>query len=39
MDEVSAAVVPFLLVSLLGLILITYIPEVSLFFPRLFMGP
>jgi C4-dicarboxylate transporter DctM subunit len=39
MDEVSAAVVPFILVSLLGLILITYIPEISLFFPRLFMGP
>jgi C4-dicarboxylate transporter DctM subunit len=39
MDEVSVAVVPFILVSLLGLILITYIPEISLFFPRLFMGP
>jgi len=39
MDEVSAAVVPFILVSLLGLILITYIPEISLFFPKLFMGP
>jgi C4-dicarboxylate transporter DctM subunit len=39
MDEVSVAVIPFILVSLLGLILITYIPEISLFFPRLFMGP
>jgi C4-dicarboxylate transporter, DctM subunit len=39
MDEVSVAVVPFILVSFLGLILITYIPEISLFFPRLFMGP
>ncbi len=38
MDEVSAAVIPFLMVSLLGLILITYIPEISLFFPLLFMG-
>jgi C4-dicarboxylate transporter DctM subunit len=37
MDEVSIAVVPFILVSLLGLILITYIPEISLFFPTLFM--
>jgi C4-dicarboxylate transporter DctM subunit len=38
MDEVSLAAVPFILVSLLGLILITYVPEISLFFPRLFMG-
>ena len=38
MDEVSVAAVPFILVSLLGLILITYIPEISLFFPRLFMN-
>ena len=37
MDEVSVAAVPFILVSLLGLILITYIPEISLFFPTLFM--
>ncbi|MBS3918477.1 MAG: TRAP transporter large permease [Deltaproteobacteria bacterium] len=38
MDELSLAVLPFLFVSLLGLVLITYIPEISLFFPRLFMG-
>jgi len=38
MDEVSVAALPFILVSLLGLILITYIPEISLFFPRLFMN-
>ena len=38
MDEVSMAALPFILVSLLGLILITYIPEISLFFPRLFMN-
>ncbi len=38
MDEVSVAAVPFICVSILGLILITYIPEISLFFPRLFMG-
>lgn len=39
MDEVSLAALPFILVSILGLILITYIPEITLFFPRLFMGP
>jgi C4-dicarboxylate transporter DctM subunit len=38
MDEVSVAAVPYIFVSLLGLILITYIPEISLFFPRLWMG-
>jgi C4-dicarboxylate transporter DctM subunit len=38
MDELSVAVLPFLFVSLLGLVLITYIPEISLFFPRLFMS-
>ncbi len=38
MDEVSMAAVPFMFVSILGLMLITYIPEISLFFPRLFMG-
>jgi C4-dicarboxylate transporter DctM subunit len=37
MDEVSVAAVPFILVSILGLILITYIPEISLFFPTLFI--
>jgi C4-dicarboxylate transporter DctM subunit len=37
MDEVSVAAVPFIIVSIIGLILITYIPEISLFFPTLFM--
>jgi C4-dicarboxylate transporter DctM subunit len=37
MDEVSVAAVPFIIVSILGLILITYIPQISLFFPTLFM--
>lgn len=36
--KVSLAVVPFLLVTLVGLLLITYIPDISLFFPNLFMG-
>jgi len=39
MDETSIAAIPFIAVSLLGLIIITYVPEISLFFPRLFMGP
>ena len=37
MEEVSVAAIPFILVCLLGLILITYIPGVALFFPRLLM--
>ncbi|MGN1413126.1 MAG: TRAP transporter large permease [Anaerovoracaceae bacterium] len=35
-NEVTRAVLPFLLVMLVSLILVTYIPEVSLFLPKLF---
>jgi tripartite ATP-independent transporter DctM subunit len=35
-DEVSRAVIPFVLVSILVLILVTYIPQLSLFLPGLF---
>lgn len=38
MDEASIACIPFFLACLVGLGLITYIPEISLVFPRLFMG-
>ena len=38
MEEVTLSVIPFLLVALAGLGLITFIPEISLFFPQLFMG-
>ena len=37
MGEVSMAVMPFLLISLLGLLIITYIPQVTLFLPHLLM--
>ena len=37
MEEVSMAAFPFILLCLLGLILITYIPAISLFFPSLLM--
>jgi tripartite ATP-independent transporter DctM subunit len=35
-DQVSRGILPFLLVSILVLILVTYIPEISLFLPGLF---
>jgi C4-dicarboxylate transporter, DctM subunit len=38
MDEASIACIPFFIASLLALALITYVPAISLFFPRLFMG-
>lgn len=38
MEEVTLSVIPFLGVALAGLGLITFIPEISLFFPSLFMG-
>lgn len=38
MEEVTISVIPFLLVALLGLGLITFIPQISLFFPKLIMG-
>jgi C4-dicarboxylate transporter DctM subunit len=38
MEEVSLAAFPFLLICLLGLLLITVFPGISLFFPRLLMG-
>jgi C4-dicarboxylate transporter DctM subunit len=37
MEEVTISVIPFLIVALFGLGLITFIPEISLFFPNLFM--
>ena len=37
LEEVSMAAVPFILICLLGLILITYIPAISLLFPSLLM--
>jgi len=37
MEEVSMAAFPFILLCLLGLILITYIPAISLLFPSLLM--
>jgi C4-dicarboxylate transporter DctM subunit len=38
MEEVSLAAFPFLLISLVGLVLITAFPGISLFLPRLLMG-
>lgn len=38
MDEASIACIPFFVAALLALALITYVPAISLFFPRLFMG-
>jgi len=38
MEEVSLAAFPFLLICLLGLLLITAFPGISLFLPRLLMG-
>jgi C4-dicarboxylate transporter DctM subunit len=38
MGEVSMSVLPFLAVCLFGLLMITYIPQIALFFPRLLMG-
>lgn len=35
-DQVSRAILPFLLVSILVLMLVTYIPQISLFLPSLF---
>ncbi len=32
------AVMPFLVVCLFGLMMLTYIPQISLFFPNLLMG-
>jgi C4-dicarboxylate transporter DctM subunit len=37
MEEVSLAAFPFILLCLLGLILITYLPGISLFFPQMLM--
>jgi C4-dicarboxylate transporter DctM subunit len=37
MGEVSKASLPFLAVSFFVLMLVTLFPEISLFFPRLFM--
>jgi C4-dicarboxylate transporter DctM subunit len=38
MDELSVAAVPYLIASLIGLLITTYLPAVSLFFPKLLMG-
>lgn len=38
MGEVSMSVMPFLAVCLFGLLLLTYIPQITLFLPRLLMG-
>ena len=38
MGEVSLSVLPFLVLCLVGLLLLTYIPQISLFFPELLMG-
>jgi C4-dicarboxylate transporter, DctM subunit len=38
MEEVSISVVPFLIACLLGLVMITFIPQIVLFFPKLLMG-
>jgi len=38
MGEVSLSVMPFLVICLLGLLIVTYFPQVSLALPRLFMG-
>jgi C4-dicarboxylate transporter DctM subunit len=35
LTQVGRAVFPFLMLLLLGLMIITYIPEISLFLPRL----
>jgi len=35
MEEVTAAVTPFLIICILGLIIITYVPQITLFFPGL----
>ncbi len=37
MEEVTIAVLPFLVVCLIGLAILTYVPAISLFFPNLFM--
>jgi C4-dicarboxylate transporter DctM subunit len=37
MDEVSLAAIPFIIVAFIGLFIITYVPQISLFFPALFM--
>lgn len=36
--EVSMSVMPFLAVCLIGLMMVTYIPQIVLFFPELFMN-
>ena len=38
MGEVSLSVLPFLVMTFIGLLLLTYIPQISLFFPHLLMG-
>ncbi len=35
MEEVTVAVLPFLVVALIGLAIITYVPQISLFFPQM----
>ncbi|PLX66667.1 MAG: C4-dicarboxylate ABC transporter permease [Denitrovibrio sp.] len=37
MGEVSLSVLPFLVICLFGLLLVTFIPQISLFFPELLM--
>lgn len=37
-EEVARGTMPFLIVLLLGLIVVTYVPEVTLWLPRLLMG-
>ncbi len=36
MEEVTISVLPFLVITIIGLLLITYIPQITLFFPGLF---
>lgn len=38
MEECSVAIFPFIIVCVLGLIVISVVPSISLFFPTLFMG-
>jgi tripartite ATP-independent transporter DctM subunit len=38
-DEVSRSVLPFVIVSIVVLLLVTYIPQLSLALPNLFYGP
>jgi len=38
MDELSVAILPYLVAAFLGLLIITYLPAVSLFFPKLLMA-